>query len=109
MVLSFSQTVDSGRGTGNGCGVRWVRKPRSPALPGNGASAHRLMSCLSEETMKFRALFVANGSVVIDADSQEEAEEKADELSVEQVAKAIDSVKILDVVEEGKKLPAPDR
>jgi hypothetical protein len=60
------------------------------------------MSCLSEEIMKFKVLFVANGSIVIDANSQAEAEEKAEHLSDEQTAEAIDSVDILDVVKEGK-------
>ena len=52
--------------------------------------------------MKFKVLFVANGSIVIDANSQAEAEEKPEHLSDEQTAEAIDSVDILDVVKEGK-------
>ena len=64
--------------------------------------------------MKFKVLFVANGSVDIDSESQAEAEEKAEHLSDEQIAEGIDSVEILDVVKEGEQsdldtLPEPDR
>jgi hypothetical protein len=73
-------------------------------LPGNGKGEGlaRLMSYLAGEIMKFRVLFVANGSIIVDADSQAEAEEKSENLSDAQVAGAIDSVEILDVVREGK-------
>jgi hypothetical protein len=52
--------------------------------------------------MKFKVFFAANGCVVIKAKSQAEAEEKAEQLSDEQIAEAIDNVEILDVVREGK-------
>ncbi len=52
--------------------------------------------------MRFKVLFVAYGSIVIDADSQTEAKEKADALSNEQIVKEIDYVEIWDVVEEGE-------
>ena len=60
------------------------------------------MSLHPEEIMKFKVLFVANECVVINAKSQAEAEEKAEHLSDEQIAEAIDNVEILDVVREGK-------
>ena len=52
--------------------------------------------------MKFKVLFSAHGCVVINAKSQAEAEEKAEQLSDEQIADAIDNVEIVDVVREGK-------
>jgi len=60
------------------------------------------MSYLPEETMKFKVLFSANGCVVINAKSQAEAEEKAEHLSDEQIAEAIDNVTIMDVVRDRK-------
>jgi hypothetical protein len=48
--------------------------------------------------VKFNVFFQANGVVVIDAESQAEAEAKAEDLSGKQIADAIDNVEILDVV-----------
>ena len=53
--------------------------------------------------MKFKVFFQATGVVVINAKSHAEAEVKAEELTDERVAEAIDNVTILDVVKASKK------
>ncbi len=52
--------------------------------------------------MKFKVFFQANGVAVINAKSQAEAETKAKELTDEQIAEAIDSVTVTEVVKAGK-------
>ena len=48
--------------------------------------------------MKFKVLFQATGCIVINAKSQAEAEEKAENLTDEQIVESIDNVEILDVL-----------
>lgn len=51
--------------------------------------------------MKFKVFFQANGVAVINAKSQAEAETKAEELTDEQIAEAIDNVTVIEVVKAG--------
>ena len=56
--------------------------------------------------MKFKVYFQATGVAVINAKSQADAEGKAENLTDEQIADAIDDVTILDVEKAAKK-PGP--
>jgi hypothetical protein len=59
--------------------------------------------------MKFKVFFQATGVVVVNAKSQAEAEDKAENLADDQITEAIGNVEILDVVKAGEKsAPAAD-